>query len=162
MTKSSTMSLNSLIMLWISSSFISFMEESDNPACAISTYCEILLDNMVEWVKLWLMEINNWWDGHNSNPSSLLFVCSRTRKNGCFFARRRNYSFLCAIRSFFIEVVFLKWGGVFRWKHYLKPKKAEIIGVVLPSGGVSKTPPDHIGVVFCVKTPPRFEARWCF
>ena len=60
MTKSSTMSLNSLIMLLcISSSFIFFMEETDNPDCAISKYCEdfrseILLDNMIEWVKLWL------------------------------------------------------------------------------------------------------------
>ena len=31
------------------------------------------------------------------------------------------------IRSFFIEVVFLRSGGVFRLKHHLRPKKAEII-----------------------------------
>ena len=41
----------------------------------------------------------------------------------------------------------------------LKPKKAEIIGVVFRSGGVLKTPPGQIGVVFYVETPPRFEAR---
>ena len=40
------------------------------------------------------------------------------------------------IRSFFIEVVFLRSGGVFRLKHHLKPKKAEIIGVVFLLGGV--------------------------
>ena len=66
------------------------------------------------------------------------------------------------IRSFFIEVVFLRWGGVFRLKHHLKPKKAEIIGVVFRSGGVLKTPPGQIGLVFYVETPPRFEAGWCF
>ena len=30
------------------------------------------------------------------------------------------------------------------------------------SGGVFKTSPGQIGVVFYVETPPRFEARWCF
>ena len=44
-------------------------------------------------------------------------------------------------KAVFMEMVFLRWGGVFRCKHHLKPKKAEIIGVVFPSGGVSKTPP---------------------
>ena len=66
------------------------------------------------------------------------------------------------VRSFFIEVVFLRWGGVFRLKHHLKPKKAEIIGVVFRLGGVLKTPPGQIGVVFYVETPPRFVSRWCF
>ena len=42
------------------------------------------------------------------------------------------------VRSFFIEVVFLRRGGVFRLKHHLKPKKAEIIGVVFLLGGVFK------------------------
>ena len=36
-----------------------------------------------------------------------------------------------SVRSFFIEVVFLRWVGVFEYKNHPKPKKAEIIGVVL-------------------------------
>ena len=69
---------------------------------------------------------------------------------------------LYSIKSFSIEVVFLRLGGVFRLKHHLKPKKAEIIGVVFRLGGVLKIPPGQIGVVFYVETPPRFEAMWCF
>ena len=38
-------------------------------------------------------------------------------------------------------MVFLRWAGVFRLKHHLKPKKAEIIGVVFRLGSVLKTPP---------------------
>ena len=30
---------------------------------------------------------------------------------------------ISTLRSFFIEVVFLRWGGVFRLKHHLTPKK---------------------------------------
>ena len=111
MSKSSTMSLNSLIMLLkISSSFISSMEETDNPACAISAYWEDFRSEIFpRWVKLSLLEEDDWWDGHNSNLSSLLFVCSCAQKNSCLFVRRRaqitkqkkkqkNYSFSCAIR----------------------------------------------------------------
>ena len=34
--------------------------------------------------------------------------------------------------------------------------------MVFLSRGVLKTPHGQIGVVFCVETKPRFEARWCF
>ena len=43
---------------------------------------------------------------------------------------------ISTLRSFFIEVVFLRWGGVFRLKHHLTPKKCWALpgrGRVLPS-----------------------------
>ena len=48
-------------------------------------------------------------------------------------------------RSFFIEVVFLRSGGVFGLKHHLKPKKAEIIGVVFLLGGVLRRNTSFLG-----------------
>ena len=56
-------------------------------------------------------------------------------------AGKERGSFFCKYQCVvFIEVVFLMWGGVFRLKHHLKPKKAEIIGVVFRSGSVYKSP----------------------
>ena len=41
---------------------------------------------------------------------------------------------ICTVRSFFKEVGFLSWGGVFRLKHHLKPKIAEIRSFFIEMG----------------------------
>ena len=106
------------------------------------------------------IKTTGWWPSDKAEGRTLVVKSGLTERSLVRVGGRSDRSELfaarCTVRSFFIEVVFLRWGGVLRLKHHLKPKKAEIIGVVFRLGGVLKTPPGQIGVVFYVETPPLF------
>ena len=72
------------------------------------------------------IKIMGWWPSDEAEGRTLVVKSGLTERSLVRVGGRSElFAARCTVRSFFIEV-----GGVLRLKHHLKPKKAEIIGVV--------------------------------